>query len=353
MARSRKTAAASGPATLQAMLDEIESGWPAGLTVLTGGDLFHLDRAQRALLEALAPAGDSEFALTVYGEQRVDVAGVVAAARSVGMFSPRRVVLVRDVAAFDGEPDALLAYAADPPPASHLIVRAPQLDRRRKLHQVLVKSGRLCEFAARDPRDASRMAPEVMALARERGLSIDRRAAGMLAEICAADFQRIDSELEKLRSWTGEAADEAVTIEALREVAAGSAALSGWEVASALTRADRPGALGSLSRLLVTGDEPLRMLGGIAYRARSVLQARAMMERGVPAQRAVASARIWGEAPAQTARGLAAYSLADVLRFPSLLLEADRTLKSRAIAPGAVLGTMLERMIPSGQGSQS
>ena len=126
----------------------IESGWPAGLTLLTGDDLYHLDRAKRALLDALVPGGPAELGLSVFSEERVDVGVVVSAARSVGMFSERRVVLVRDLAALDGDSEPLVRYAADPPAASYLLVRAPDLDRRRKLHQALVKSGRLLEFVS-------------------------------------------------------------------------------------------------------------------------------------------------------------------------------------------------------------
>ena len=61
-------------------------------------------------------------------------AAVVTAVRSVGMFSPRRVVLVKDVTALDGDPDVLKSYAKSPPPESYLLVRAPTLDKRRKLH---------------------------------------------------------------------------------------------------------------------------------------------------------------------------------------------------------------------------
>ena len=70
--------------TLGDVQQQLAQGWPAGLTVLTGDDLYHLDCAQRAILSELAPGQDSEFALTVYGEQRIDIATVVAAARSVG-----------------------------------------------------------------------------------------------------------------------------------------------------------------------------------------------------------------------------------------------------------------------------
>jgi DNA polymerase-3 subunit delta len=345
MARGRGRANAAS--TLRAVVKELEQGWAPGLTVLTGGDLYHLDRAQRALIDALVPAETSEFALTVYGEQRVDVSTVVVAVRSAGMFSDRRVVLVRDVAALDGDPEPLATYASDPPASSHLIVRAAALDKRRKLHQALVKAGRVLQFDAVGLEDASRLAGDVVDLARDRGLKIDRTAATMLAEICGGDFYRIETELQKLEAWFAPDEERTITPEVLREVAAGSAALSGWEVASALLRHDRAAALESLHRLLDAGDEPLRVLGGLAYRARSILQARAMIERGMPPARAVGAARIWGEDPRRAAEGLSRYELQDVMRFPALLLEADRTLKSRALAPSAVLGSMLERMIPA------
>ena len=332
--------------TLRAVQQELARGWPAGLTVLTGDDLYHLDKAQRAILSELVPGEATQFALTVYGEQRVDIATVVASARSLGMFASRRVVLVREVNALDGEPEAIGAYAADPPPNSHLIVRAPDLDRRRKLGQVLAKSGKVLAFPAVTAQEADRLAGEVSKLALEKGLKLLGPAAALLAEVCARDFYRIDAELEKIRAWQGESSSEAVTEQVVREVAAGSAVLSGWEVAVAIGRRDRSAALAALRRLLGAGDEPLRLIGGVAFRTRGMLQARAMIERGVGAAQAVRASRLWGDATSQVVAGLQRYSLGDLLAFPALLLEADRTLKSRAVAPLAVLESMLDRMLP-------
>ena len=43
-------------------------GWPAGLVVLHGDSTFHLDAAQKAILDAVVPAEAGEYALTVYGD---------------------------------------------------------------------------------------------------------------------------------------------------------------------------------------------------------------------------------------------------------------------------------------------
>jgi DNA polymerase III delta subunit len=96
-------------------------------------------------------------------------------------------------------------------------------------------------------------------------------------------------------------------------------------------------------RLVEAGDAPIRIIGGLAFRARSMLQAKAMLESGASFRQVVQSARAW---PYQDKlqKGLARYSLAELLRFPSLLLEADRTLKSRSISPGVVIEALVDRM---------
>ncbi|HKQ62971.1 MAG TPA: hypothetical protein VJS92_16895, partial [Candidatus Polarisedimenticolaceae bacterium] len=53
----RRDSRAPAPAVqLAALRRELARGWTPGLTVLTGSDVYHLDAAQQALLDALAPA---------------------------------------------------------------------------------------------------------------------------------------------------------------------------------------------------------------------------------------------------------------------------------------------------------
>jgi len=106
---------------------------------------------------------------------------------------------------------------------------------------------------------------------------------------------------------------------------------------------DRAAALAAVARLVDGGDEPIRIVGGLAYRARMMLQAKALLERGVPAQQVVQTTRSWGYRD-DLMRGLSRYSLAELLAFPALLLEADRSLKSRGLGARAVLENLVCRM---------
>jgi len=341
MAGGRGRSAPPGRSVLNKALDRIEKGWPPGLTVLSGDDLYHMDAAQRALLQRLVPEEATEFALTVYGESKVDVGTVVTAARSAGMFAPMRVVLVRDVSCLDGDPALLAEFAKRPPSNGYLLVRAPQLDRRRKLHQTLAKSGTLLVFGAPTPG----VTTEVTAIAKEKQLALDREAAAFLSAICGGDLYRVERELEKIRVWIGGSGQAKVDFATVRETVSGSGLLSGWEVANALTMRDGLSAAGSLRRLISGGEEPLRILGGLAYRARGMLRAKALIDAGTPAEAAFRMAGLWGLPARETTRGLARYTLAELLAFPSKLLRADRELKSRGMAGGAILESAVERLL--------
>jgi DNA polymerase III delta subunit len=103
-------------------------------------------------------------------------------------------------------------------------------------------------------------------------------------------------------------------------------------------------------RLIEAGDEPLRIVGGLAFRARSMLTAKAMLDAGASPGQVIQAARAWAYRE-KLERGLAQYTLEELLGFPALLLDADRSLKSRSLDPCAVLETLVERMVGSpGQG---
>jgi len=265
-----------------------------------------------------------------------------AAVRSLGMFTDRRVVLVRDAEALEGDPRALLEYSRRPPANSYLVIRAPKIDRRRKLGQALTKAGTVLAFGP--PTDPAGALRDILAMARAKKLKIAPDAASFLLEICGGDFYRLSTELEKLDCWIGAGKQRVVDTRLVREVAAGSGLLSSWEVANAILSRDCAGAHESLRRILDSGEEPLVLLGGLAYRSRAMLKAKLLIGRGMNAKGALGAARLWGSDPRVAEQGLARYSVNELLAFPSILFEADRTLKSRSLAPVAVLGSVIDRM---------
>jgi DNA polymerase-3 subunit delta len=332
----------SGGEVLKRFLADLSKGWPEGLTVLTGDDLFHLDAAQKALLRSLAPEeeGTGGLALSVIGDRDAPISAVVAAACSVGMFSPRRVVLVRDVEALSGESGALAEYAKAPPRGSFLIVRAPKLDARRKIQKELLESGRVRVFRTPTPKES---AAEVVELARARGFVLDREALECLVQVSAGDLNRLSNELDKIRDWRGQEGRGPVSLHEAREVAVGDGAVTGWELANAVLARDAGLALEAGRRLADAGEPPLKTLGGLAWRSRAMLQVKAAIVTGARPEDAARS--VWAGVPAdRLLSGLERWPLGDLLALPSKMLRADRTLKSRQIAGRVVLESLAEEL---------
>jgi len=321
-----------------------EGGWPAGLTVLTGSDLYHLDAAQRALLDALVPTGEDAFVLTTFGEEPAAAGEIVGAARSLGMFAPRRVVLVRDLAAvaletearIEGACAAFSEYAASPPPGSYLLVRAPKLDVRRRFHKLLAQAEGTLVF---EPAEGADLPAAVAALAGERGIRLTAEAASLLEDLCAdGDLYRAGTELDKLRSWLGpEGAKGAVDAATLAPLLAGGPGGTSFQVADAVAARDGETAQRLARQLLDEGENPLMFLGALAWRLRALLQAKAMLAARVPERAVQQATRLW------SLEAVRRFRLEELLGFPAALLEADRALKTGS-EPRTVLQRLLSRL---------
>ena len=89
----------------------------------------------------------------------------------------------------------------------------------------------------------------------------------------------------------------------------------------------------------------MKLIGGLAYRARAMLKAKALEAAGRPLRSAAPAAGLWGMPSGVIARGLSSYGMEELLAFSSALLTADRELKSRRIGGHTTLERAVGRMI--------
>jgi len=223
------------------------------------------------------------------------------------------------------------------------VVRAPKLDRKRKLHKALAESGLLLTFRPADPgAEGEELARAIASLAAERGFSLADSAARLLVAVCGSDLHRIARELDKTAAWLGDQGSKAaVSAETIRDLVAGAALLTGWELADAVLARDRERGLAAARALADAGEEPIRVVGGLAYRVRALVQARAMAERRARPDdilRAVRGAWFFRDA---LQAGIARRTLEETLAMPGRLLAVDRALKSRSIDRRALLEVLV------------
>lgn len=336
----RRTAAGPwGGVVLRETRKRIAKGWPSGLTTLNGEDLYHLDRALGEILGSLVEDPSDPFAVTILRDGRIAPAELVGMARSRGMFASRRVVVVRDPGILDGDPEPLSAFAERPPDGGFVLVRAPKLDRKRKLHQALL-AGTSLEFRPpADEREGDELRDELSSMAQERGVRLARDGAIHLALASEHDLARASTELDKIRDAFAGRTTPLGAAE-LSEVVPAAESMTGWELGDHLLVRDRALALATARRYADSGEEAIRVVGGLAWRARALVQAKAMEAERAPFDRIVQQVRAWAwRDPLR--RALEAWTLPEALALPSRLLAADRALKSRQIGAGAVLESLV------------
>jgi DNA polymerase-3 subunit delta len=260
------------------------------------------------------------------------------------MFSPRRVILVRELSSLEGGPEALSDYARQPPEGSFLVVRAPDLDKRRKLHKLIFSSAHTLEFGEVSRSDIARFADDVRDKAAERNLTLSREVGAFLMETSQGNLYRVIGELDKIRDWFGGQGKVRVGLEDARQVLSGTELLQGWEVADAILDRNEAAAVLAARQLVESGGNPIQLLGGIAHRIRTMLQARALMEQGRPRAEIVTATRAF-YIKDRLFRGIELYSFGEILKFPALLAKADKALKSSAVDPGLILERLVRGVI--------
>lgn len=281
---------------------------------------------------------------------------VSAAARTLPMMAPRRLVVVRSVERWEpkGESrgdsegdgrrtaslDRIAEYAGNPSPTTTLVLVAAKLDARRRL-ALLAKKEDFWVDCSRPPKNA--LPGWLARRARERKKKLGPGVGELLAEIAGPELARLDDAIERLSLFVGDA--EELGEDAVAECIVGVRAASVFELTSAVARRDLGAALATLANVYDSRDRGLPLLGTLAWSTRQLIKFSAASARGASPQDAARHAGAppfkAGELAAQT-RSLGP---AELERWLRTLAEVDLALKGGSRRPAqAVLEAALIRL---------
>ncbi|HEY6210708.1 MAG TPA: DNA polymerase III subunit delta [Vicinamibacterales bacterium] len=270
-------------ATPSAVRKQIASGAADPIYLLVGEDEVEksalaaefaelVDEGLRAFNVERIHAGD----LTT-GDRLADgVAGIVAAARTLPMMAPRRIVMVtqaetllmpkRESEAATRAMDELEQLLERPERETALIFVAANVDRRSRMFKVMQKYATVVECGAiEDVGDAERWIRTRIAAA---GVDIDPAAAHLLARRSGLDIKRLRGDVERLLLFA--LGQQRIGVDDVREIAGPAVALvEDWGMANAIEAANTAEALRHLGALLDAGSAPEMVLGQLGWLVRS------------------------------------------------------------------------------------
>lgn len=326
------------------LLERLERGKAIPALLLLGEEPYLRDECRKRLIEKFVAEAARTWAVSRYSAGRGETQPALDQAQTMAMLSPQQVVFLEDAEAIEklGEKNReeavaqLGAYLDNPAPFTVLVVEATGLDQRMKLGKLLAEKTLVvaCELGKDEAQRQSAAVSFAKAIAKEEGVEFEKGAAEDLAEFVAADLVRLKTEIEKLATFAGE--KKFISRNDVSVMVISEKTTTVWELADLLAARKSAKALEFLDRLLRDGEEPLSMVGAMAWMYRKLIEASEVkgVTNGWQASRALGMRPEQAELALQASRKIPKAQLLAGLRA---LQKADDRLKGGAEDTRAVM----------------
>jgi DNA polymerase-3 subunit delta len=255
----------------------IERGECPSLVCLYGDETFFRDQSLKLILDKTLPADARDFNLTSFQGKETNGQHLLEQLLTLPVFSPRRMVVVKDFHAVSAsESDQLLDYLSDPVPETILVLTADKIDKRRKFFQAFAKKGALVEFK---PLYDNQIPAFVSDLVRTSGRRLTEDAMTLFCRRVGSNLQEIQGELSKLFAYLGDR--NLADVEDVRAIVSDVRTDSVFDLANALGKKQTAEALRLLGRLIEDGIAPLMILAMMVRHFRQLWKTRLLLDGGV------------------------------------------------------------------------
>jgi DNA polymerase III subunit delta len=337
--------------SLDQLKQRLESGKPIPALLLLGDEPYLRDACRAALIEKYVPEAARTWAVSRFSADRGETQAALDQCQTLPMLSSQQVVFLEEAEAIEklGEKareeavERIVAYAQDPAPFTVFVIEAEKLDMRMVLGKKLADLTMVVEVGLGENAQERIGAAEVLAktMAKEHGVSFENGAAEDLAEDVNGDLMRLKTEVEKLATYA--AGRKVIRREDVSLLVISEKTTTIWEVAELLASHQPRKALEFIDRLLREGEEPVLMVGGMAWMYRKLVEASEVkgVTNGWQAARALAMRPEPAELAIRCARKISRERLLDGLRA---LQEADNRLKGGAKDVRAIMEFLVWRL---------
>lgn len=301
--------------------------------LITGPAELLVRRRADALVEELAAEGDIEV-IDVRAPELTDEVGFPDL-RTASLFGGRRVVLVREAGELSATIGAsLLAEIEAGPLDATVILLATSTGRITKLARAIKQlGGRIDE---KPPPDFDDRGWEALASGE---FSRHGRAASRAAveAILAHAGHDVDGIAEKVAQVCSATPDGTIDADQVNDVVTGHGSRGSFAIADAMCRREPEAALTLLRGAIEAGDDPIMILGALAYRIRGLVAAAAKARKDPPFDPAEAGLKI---SPGQwrfLERDRRNFGPGELTSAYRTLADADAELKGGELPPELVI----------------
>lgn len=180
------------------IVTDIQQGRIKPIYFLTGEEPYYVDKISDYIEENLLSEEEKGFnQMIIYGRD-TSVDDIVSNAKRYPMMAERQVVIVKEAQDLSRTIEKLTDYAENPQPTTVLVLcyKYRKLDKRKKLHKVIKKTGVVFEGKKLYE---NQVGDWIIRTMKSRGYPVSPKASQMLVEFLGNDLGKIDNELQKLQ----------------------------------------------------------------------------------------------------------------------------------------------------------
>lgn len=323
------------------LIRSLKQGKILPLYLFFGEEEFLIEEAVDLIFKAVVDPAAKDFNYNLIYCRDTAASEVVNLAQTLPFLCEKRLIIAKDIDAFKAaDVEELLPYLNDPSPNTCLVLVSHEGRYEKKSVISAVEAhGMVTRFFPLLERE---IIAWIEAWAKTQGLSLQRDAAQYLWQIIGNDLQKIKNELEKLALYIKE--KKTIGCDDVKAAVGDFREYTSFDLAAAVGTKDREKAFMILSRLIQEGEQPVGLLGGIAWHFRRLLRAKAMEERGIGYEEIKNKLKVIFHQSALFHEQMRRFSLTELRMAFHAMLEADRALKSSGISGRLVLERMILRL---------
>ena len=179
------------------IVSDIKSGNIKPIYFLMGEEPYYIDKISDYIEEHVLADSEKGFNQQVMYGRDATIEDIVAAAKRYPMMAERQVLIIKEAQDLSRNIEKLVSYAENPQPTTVLVLnyKYKKLDKRKKLHKVIAKTGFIFESKKLYENQVSDWIRKVLS---EKNYKIEPKASLMLVEFLGTDLSKISNELGKL-----------------------------------------------------------------------------------------------------------------------------------------------------------
>ncbi|SDU01649.1 DNA polymerase III, delta subunit [Polaribacter sp. Hel1_33_78] len=179
------------------IVSEIKKGNIKPIYFLMGEEPYYIDKISDFIEENILDEAEKGFNQQVMYGRDSSIEDIVSSAKRFPMMAERQVLIVKEAQDLSRSIEKLVSYAENPQPTTVLVLnyKYKKLDKRKKLHKAIAKSGLIYESKKLYENQVSDWIRRVLS---GKKYQIELKAAQMLVEFLGTDLSKISNELDKL-----------------------------------------------------------------------------------------------------------------------------------------------------------